>query len=148
MLGKRVTHENAGVLDVHAAGKFGKAVAAHQQEVIGGNGVQVFVSKGSSILEPRRYQPLPFRLAGVEFHAAAAQAHDGPSEYPFDLSAAESHRHKSVFKRQNFQQGAARDRTLSNSGLDIGGVDQRDRGPRLRAHGICNQISDVRLLRG
>src|SRR4030095_1066773 len=143
VLSEGVPHQDAGIFDIDAPGKFRVAVITHQHGIIRRDRVEVLVAYWGTILQSRRDEPLSFRLCHIQLHSKPADTHDRPAEDAFDLSSAQPHCHESGFRRKDLQHGTAGDRTLADAGSRIRGVDQRDR----RA-GLCsrkNRAHDFRV---
>src|SRR3989475_5511742 len=60
MLGDCVTQEDSRVFDIHSTGEFGKAVATHQQVIVGRDSVEIFIAEGSAVLQADGQKPVTF----------------------------------------------------------------------------------------
>src|SRR5205823_10540235 len=107
VFGNGITQQYSCILHVDSVGEFRKAVATHQQLVVGRDGMAIFVMKRSAVLEAHRDESFPFRLERVEFHAHTTDAHHCSPKDAFDLRTAEPHRYKRIFGWQDLEQRAA-----------------------------------------
>src|SRR6266571_542881 len=79
MLGDCVTQEDSRVFDIHSTGEFGKAVATHQQVIVGRDSVEIFIAEGSAVLQADGHKPFTFGLGRIQLHPDTAHREHGPT---------------------------------------------------------------------